>query len=318
MTRRRIGCVWFFGAAAAAPALGQNWLERQLEKQRESIRQQLPAPLRQDASPPREVGAYERFDEDADHWVAEIPGMTPVEQKDKQRWCWAACAEMIHARYGTRLEDGQPITQEVVAERITGTGEPNSPGARAASAYEIMWALNPDLPYAVPDRLREGALAALMSGQTEWELDWRRFAESHVQRATVNIDMVVRSLRDGHPAVVGLLPAKPTGSDDPHAPTQEVGHAYVVYGARYVKKGSAGWRQWLNAVDPENRWLYDRVVSDEYDVRSVLLLNPMHGGREEMEAAEFLERIGFMYTRDEAREILLKELELLSQKGPGQ
>lgn len=253
----------------------------------------------------------------------------------KQRtgvWCWAACAEMVHAY------KGNPMSQEEIAARIHGAGEPGASeaeraeAAQAASYDEIIRALVPEIP---PQAQREAkvALDAVLSDR-DLDIDTESYLGSHIQRRTVNSDILVDDLLHGEPLVVGLRflpdrngaggPESASAADAPDAPDAPVmGHAYVVYGVDFARRaavvpdeannGATGFTGGLlqkiglsrDEADEYQQWL--GRVPYKYDLIAVHLLDPWVGEAVTMEAAEFARRVDFMISGREAREILEKE-----------
>lgn len=268
-----------------------------------------------------ERGSVERVG--PNEFQAQCSGFGAIEASEaKQRtdvWCWAACAEMIH-RY-----KGRDISQEEIAARIHGgispgmTDEEKKAAARAGSYDEIIRALvsSSDLP---PQAVREAstALDALLT-ERDVGVDEEGYLGSHIQRRTINSDIMVDDLLEGEPVVVGLrFPPRPDG--EPAAVNGVKGHAYVAYGATFrrntsnmVEKAVAGLSQIGRGVAARttgedrdlNRWL--NRVPRKYDLIEVQLMNPWTGTPEPMPAAAFAERVDFMISGREARQILEDE-----------
>lgn len=286
-------------ALAGGPFDGLRDGLRNLEnKVNDAIGSPTPAP----APAPTEGAGNERYDAATRRWTAEIPGFTShAAQQRHKDWCWAACAEMVHAHYRTRTPEGEPITQERIAQRVTGVGDPASEAARAASYYEIMWALNPDLDYLGGERLAALAQRALEGGEIQF--NGRSIVESYLQRTTLGVDTMIPALQQGHPVVAGLR----------HETKPDEGHAYVVYGAVYEKNGAkTAIRNLLNRIAPENRWAHERLVSDTYRLVAALAIDPQTRKAIEIPVEEFARRVDFMISRPQAREILEKEMSVVT------
>ena len=152
-------------------------------------------------------------------------------------WCWAACTQMVLAHYDIE-ED-----QNAIATRIHGTNPDDTARVQAASKYEIACAL---AGVTGPDRV-------------PFDLVWKGFLDSakrydpvQLQDASVSFggakeaselaalwlpttSVTLQDMRDlsKHPMVVGLRDSQ----DD------SMGHAYVLYGARFVPRTDGGWQQ---------------------------------------------------------------------------
>lgn len=243
-------------------------------------------------------------------------------------WCWAACAEMILRFHGIET------TQEEIATRISGADDGGALKVETASRYEILCALNPDLPRGEFEALWKGIEDQVLDAdrwlegnfRLDLELDRPHAFQAAFDRLVPNKSLALEELLAGHPSVVGLRESKDVRE----------GHAYVLFGARYSKRraGFGGFLKGLGdaaleagAEDVLAPDLTEEVraaqatwndelgklgieaptklfASADYSIHEVHLVDPWEGVRVSMPYEEFSRRVDFVITRSYAREIL--------------
>ena len=232
------------------------------------------------------------------------------EQKEPV-WCWAACAEMI-LRF-----NGEEATQESIATRIHGADKDGGTKIEAASFYEVMRALNPDMDVSPFDSLWAQVAARAEDDPSlvlnmKFGVDAAVAASAALDQFVPNKQVAVEDLRNGHPAVVGLA--------DPELP--DMGHAYVLIGAVYTINKSGDWskqgKKWFDDLGealgqdatPDNademEDVADKVDGERYSASEVTLVDPWTGTVVTMTGEEFSNRVDFVISRRQARKTLSK------------
>lgn len=217
--------------------------------------------------------------------TASLPRFERVQTKqDSPVWCWAACAEMIHAYRGRR---GPRYEQSAIAERVTGVGDPRSPEARAASELGIMQALAPNEEVSF-ERVGE-LISKAVTG--EIRLDDRDVQEVISSSPVIIADalsdgkmdrIVIDALSKREPAALLLKPTTPEG----------IGHVVVITGVtwrereRYMPIGTNPVTieiESIDVVDPQREEFIapnsgDRVLTtltgEEFRQRAARVLTP--------------------------------------------
>jgi hypothetical protein len=244
-----------------------------------------------------------------------LRGFESVEvAQEEPVWCWAACAEMI-LRYG-----GVEASQEEIAARIHGY-EGDAVKVAAASRYEVYRALCPDAATAPFEALADAIVADLAAAAVEAEgesgargklsVQWRaeQAAQIALDRLAPPKGVPIEHLERGHPAVVGMREAQ----------GDAMGHLYVLVGATYRERSALERRfkalgeSLLKDLAPEARATIERFAPSDFEVFSVVLVDPLAHDDPATEADEmrlampfetFCERVDFVTTRKDAREIL--------------
>lgn len=227
-------------------------------------------------------------------------------------WCWAACAEMI-LRF-----NGIPTDQAEIAARIHGVDAANQPKVNGASLYEVMCALNPDMPVGsfetIWASLEQQATEATedpgsMKDQ-DIDIDKSRAAGALLAQLLPETGLAVEDLRNGHPSVVVL--------NDPEVPGQL--HAYVLLSADYQVNESGGWIEGTvnfaqdvgartGLIDvPEDDGVRGQVLAsldaERYPTQKVQLINPTDKQIEVWTSEELAERVVYVVTRLGSRKVL--------------
>lgn len=267
---------------------------------------------------PASAGRASLTRQDDNAFTAELPDFEAVaaREQDEKVWCWAACAEMVHAYHGKQIDQAE-IAMRIHGAAQGATGEKREQIIRAGTLSEILRALVPDMP---PQAIRDGeeAFLGVLSGK-KVKLDGRGYMTSQIHRRTVNSDIMIDDLLAGEPLVVGLRfpPANAAGAT---APADYQGHACVVYAAEFSLRSEAssrnaleelgsttgGWLKKIGLKDGEaSDWL--KRVPMKYDIRSVSIMDPWTGKPAEIAAGDFAQRVDFMISAREARAILERE-----------
>lgn len=228
-------------------------------------------------------------------------------------WCWAACAEMVLSHYG--VEE----SQVEIAGRIHGLDPDDELRVEAASRYEIVCALaevtgDARIPF---DQVWAGFVDSFERVDPERidDLDVRvdeasaTTAAARTWLAAQSLDLAeLRGLAQ-HPAVVGLR----------DAPDEELGHAYVLYAARFApivenetgrKLGSVfgdvfGVSHTEEAADTQellDNPLAASLLPADAVLHEVDLVDPYTGESVTLSGEEFAERVDFLLTRRAALE----------------
>jgi hypothetical protein len=231
-------------------------------------------------------------------------------QQERDVWCWAACASMVHGW------NGRSMTQEQVADAIhrrAGSEDPEK--VAAATNYEIMLALCDEEERVAleqnweqwQDRLGQVLLPTVpdpkYAGMTPEQEEAARSEEAGylIGKATgaflqrfmehMSLDDAMADLQAGQPVVVGLDKQVP-GTDTFY------GHAVVLYGLR-VKHEPVEPSQFLR--------------KSGYTYLTAIMLDPENGERWELDATLFADRQDFMMSQPQARQTLAKELGALQE-----
>lgn len=252
-----------------------------------------------------------------------------VSQQESWLWCWAACTEMIQKFTETDRNGVAVETQEEIVRRVKGLdSETSKAKIEAASRYELLCALNPDLQPQIPF----GTIWDGISNQIERNPDLllnptisltkENLAFLAAEKTLPDRRLYLADLEAGYPIVVGLREsdAEEAAHEGPS------GHAYVLVGASYTKtstlseefvKGTTRFFSWIfgiftgNFTASENLAIaadvsYKRVKPDGFDIHSVQLVDPalpMDDLRLSFE--EFEQRLMFAMSPSAAREQLL-------------
>ena len=240
--------------------------------------------------------------------VSKLKGFTSMTSVQREpTWCWAACVQMVQ-RF-----NGIEASQAEIAERIHGVDADGSPMVRAATYYEILCALNPDI-----ERSPFTELWKSLGSQALDSIDSIESLSLAIDRAAA-IDLVigtllpsrdvpVEELRMGHPAIVGL-----------RGQGIEEGHAYVLIGCRYKKRApkledlafgiikdkaqeAIGDELGKNAVDR----VCESVEPKPFHVKSVFLVDPYEGTIVRLKYKDFEKQVDFVISRERSRQILLR------------
>jgi hypothetical protein len=225
---------------------------------------------------------------------ARCGAITPVKQ-ETPLWCWAACAQMIHAYYGTE------ISQKALAERIHGDEPDGSPKVEAAAYHEIMTALNPDVKTDPLDRAAT-ALETTRDGRVDVSVDYMSYAKAVKDRYSINSDVIVKELLSRAPVVVVM-------NEDPSDET--LNHAYLLEAAGFcVEEPTAVERIADDAL--EGYLLNPASYPKYYGLRWVEAIDPYTGQVVRFDGGEFAKRVRFMISKQRARKILEEETRLLT------
>lgn len=238
----------------------------------------------------------------------QLVGFAAAKQRDPA-WCWATCAEMIlHF-------NGEEASQEEIAKRIHGTDEYGEARIQGASFYEIMCALNPDIEARPFEQIwsefetRISEDPTLMLGVAV-DTDYSAMGIALVDQYVPSKTVAVADLREGHPAVVGM--------HDPEVPGS--GHAYVLVGAEYTINHNADWGTQARdaasvfddvfgtdhgkAEEPIVTEAVERTEGDRFPATKITVVDPWTGETTSFTKEEFTNRVDFVISRGQAREIL--------------
>lgn len=256
-----------------------------------------------------------------------LPGFVAVKQEEPV-WCWAACAEMILRFHGIETK------QSEIAKRIDGVDSEGVLKVEAASRFEILCALNPDMPRGEFEALWSGVEQSVLDSDAWLEEKWNRTVTFDRSRA-VNAAFdklaprdspIVEDLLAGHPAVVGLRESEDAPS----------GHAYVLFGAKYAPRARSSWRlpaglgdvmvseATASLLGPETspdvlrrfrdlqtecerfgiKSVDQFIQTSAYQIHEVELVDPWEGETITLSIEEFVPRVDFVITRSYARQVL--------------
>jgi hypothetical protein len=212
-------------------------------------------------------------------------------------WCWAACAEMIHA--WNRIH----VSQEAIAARVHGSGN-----IKTACYNEVMVALNPDLCENDAEKIA-AALEQLRSFRLQFSA--QSLVKAQLLRLGVNDDEIVDSLRAGQPLAVGLAGET---DDDP-------GHVFAAYGARFRASATSGARDVADAVvrtgnNDGSVIATAKSALKKYDILSLSAVDPWTGESVTIAGDDYSNRFGFRISKPTARRILTEDNHVL-QVFPG-
>lgn len=231
-----------------------------------------------------------------------------VRPQEKDVWCWAACAQMIHSFNGKQLE------QSELARSIHGLGPEENVRIAAATRYEIMCALNPDLPRhefeLVWNGLRARLLESLPSGGPgEVKLSTAASVNIAVDKLWPPKSIAVDDLQAGHPLVVALR--------DQADPT--LGHLYVCSGASWTPPSpfravAASFVSNLSSSSEIAKNLNDGLLGGGHQVHWLELVDPQGPSVAQVPFEDVRERIDFCLSASAARSTLLAWHELIQVK----
>lgn len=203
-------------------------------------------------------------------------------------WCWAACAEMIHAYYG------RTITQEeIVAQIMSATSAEDGNSQAAATNRQMLLALHPDYQQ---EKARYMSRLKARGAGSSLRIDTELYISSQLEPYTVNTDAAIDSLRRREPLIAALREDR----------SSTLGHAYVLFGATYVVRPPDSRRDLNRELQG---WFRDAatVVPYRYGLVSVELIDPYTGQSVTLDAETFGSRMDFMISRDSARRALEDE-----------
>jgi len=233
----------------------------------------------------------------------------PVVQEDAGYWCWAACAQMVHAFHGRHY------TQAELAARIHGTDETGKERVQAAAYREIMLALNPELS----DQIMQSHQAQFTSASpTTLRIDGSSYIASVLNSMSINSDDVVDALLNQSPVIVVL-------DEGPHA---ELQHAYVMRGIGFAVErrsglseavnGASGWIKEFGFTPPsvvgefvDASKTFDESRPWKYSIRWVDLIDPADGQITRLRGETFKQRVRLMIDQQRAQEILEQEFGII-------
>lgn len=240
-----------------------------------------------------------------------------LERQEEPVWCWAACAAML-----SKLGDG-PETQAEIAARVHGfeEAEASKPDGdskvdpkvkvEAAIRFEVMCAMLPELS---PDPFENvwngirGKVEKAPEVLLNPEIDLNTGVVIDVIKDQLVADRRVSivDLLRGNPILIGLV-----GEDG----MPDMGHVYLLYGAkakwsRQATKRLADAAETVQSVFDVNEVLnhvksaHDKVLSNNYLVSSVRLIDPWGPEVLEMSFAELDRRLAFAISASYARKQL--------------
>ena len=275
-------------------------------------------------------------------------------EQERDIWCWAACTHMVQkfvsqpnaaaAALGNEpltanametppgMRDRQvspasvvspvaPVveSQVEIAERVHGFTEDGDVKVDAANRYEVMCALTPDLPKDPEESfellwegLREQVEAqpALLLNPVV-SLDKSSVRAIGTEQVVPDRRLWLTDLENGYPLVVLLQEAEDA----------ELGHAWVLIGARYKPPGffaatwnkvrgmAADWtagklaggsKSWKSAMEETS----DRLLPTDYELLEVELCDPWDGTTRVMDSEEFMARLDAAISPSSAKQQL--------------
>lgn len=234
----------------------------------------------------RQTGeAANRFDADCERLEAiEV-------QQETNVWCWAACAEMIHRYYGRKIS--QTEIAEKIHKRNTDTNQIN---VSTAVPDEIIVALNYDLKDRW-DEIQEQHKQRIAQGKGgSIRTDLSGYVNSYLDQYSINSDDLVTEIQQNTPLVIGLSGADGSGS----------GHACVVTGVTYGVVTPSAFDEWIS----KGKSLFGRYPKN-FCIDEVRYIDPWDGQHKSITGADFKERVDFMISKRQAREILEQRLRVL-------
>jgi hypothetical protein len=214
--------------------------------------------------------------------------------QEQPLWCWAACAEMIHSYYGTRVPQSEIAGMVKRGDR---DAPPTAEQLEAAGKREIMVALNPEMR----DEVEEAAMHMLRTGGT---FDTGAWLDARIaQFRSSNTDLLVEGLRRREPAVVGALTRDRSGR-----------HALVAFAVEYTEVPEKNWNTSFGNFEATRRSLDELEKTftgsgpRRYRIRSIRCLDPQDPSQpERVLQGEELGDISLVITRSEAMRLIQEE-----------
>lgn len=240
--------------------------------------------------------------------------------QEKPNWCWAACAQMIHAAHG------RTFTQHELEQHVQGTQD--DPDGQAAVYRELLIALAPDIEPDVLVHLRDEFVQSLLQGHTKVEVDPLGIAWAQVAHYAVNSDSLVEALRGGSPGLVVL----------DEGPDVSWEHAYVANGVGYGPSKGGILRRYVQPATVHFGDLTGRPaeIAEEalldYDIVWIDLIDPDPAAVEDVQpsvdvpssappaflrlgGSELADRVRLILTPAAAEQILQDRYKLIRSKG---
>jgi hypothetical protein len=162
------------------------------------------------------------------------------------RWCWAACAQMI-LNY-----NGVHITQEKIVRKMEKSPEADP---KDAGLFEIWLAMNPEL------------IQEMNRRQAAWQENNTTEINAHVNASNMgnvinsmtdpSTDALVQEISSGNPVVVGL-----------HGGQWGGGHVVLAYGVEYSRSRTKG-----DAEYKDMTMIFYRF-QHRFQVRKILIIDP--------------------------------------------
>ncbi|MGE3108656.1 MAG: papain-like cysteine protease family protein [Phycisphaerales bacterium] len=210
-------------------------------------------------------------------------------QQETDVWCWAACAQMIHKYYG------RDVPQAEIAEKIHKRNADGSVNVQSAGLDEIVVALNFDLKERW-DQYQAQRLENIGAGKGgSVRTDLASYINSYIDQYAINSDDLVSELQSNTPLVIGL-----SASDT------SLGHACVVTGATYGIVTPSLFDQWVQ----KSQSVFGRYPK-AYCLDEIHYVDPWDGQHKSLSGSEFKQRVDFMVSKRQARDILEQRLKAI-------
>lgn len=274
----------------------------------------VPSRLDPGSGPERVIARRERVEiqKEGRRLDVRLIGFEPfIREMEEDVWCWAACAQMVHAY------NGQEKMQRDLVKSIHGTDANDEIRVSTAKRYEILCALNPDLSDQPFELIWQGlrdklAKSLFAGGDQRLTVDTNELLDIAVNRLWPPKTPSVEDLLAGHPLLVGLR--------DAADPTQ--GHVYVCTGISWTPAaglwGSAVNSGFLSrgvgAGDSGVVPFVKRAIFGRGTLHWLELVDPVDGQTRRVPQAELEGRLSFSISASQARQELLAWRDLVRVK----